>query len=63
MALTILAIAVLIAVGAWCYKGIVRLKQEQACKHNFQHAGTDGDVSFGTTSKYVCRNCGRVVTT
>jgi hypothetical protein len=63
MAYTILATAVLIAVCVWCARSLARLKQERACKHNFQHASSDHDVSFGTTTKYVCLNCGRVVTT
>lgn len=63
MAYTILSLTVLVVFCTWCYIGIQRAKKENACQHDFMHAGTDSDVTFGKSSKYVCRRCGRVVST
>ena len=61
MAWTILATALLVAVCTWCYIGIVRIKKERACKHNFQLASRHFDSGWsGYVNKFYCPGCGKV---
>lgn len=59
MALIILSIAALLIVMTLCTVVLVRLKKENACNHKFEKVSQDFDVTFGHSTNFICRNCGR----
>lgn len=59
MALTILSVAALLLVVTFCIVQLFRLKKEWACNHKFEKVSQDYDVTFGYSTDFICRNCGR----
>lgn len=59
MALIILSVAALLIAVTGCIIALMRLRKENACNHKFEKVSQDFDVTFGHSTNFICRNCGR----
>lgn len=59
MALIILSVAALLIAVTGCIIALMRLRKENVCNHKFEKVSQDFDVTFGYSTKFICRNCGR----